>query len=80
MTECKHNDFDEYFGKCSDCNATRQVVLRDEFINELQLVYGKLQDTLGISGDIAPEQVAELENKQHELATVVSKWLDSNCT
>ena len=76
---CKHNDFDEYFGKCSDCNATRQAVLHDEFINELQAVYGKLQDTLGISGDIAPDQLTELENKQHELAKVVSEWLDSNC-
>ena len=78
MNNCKHYDFDEYFGKCSDCGATRQQVLADEFRNELQVVYGKMLSTLGIeTGDIAPEQAIQLEQKELELAEVVSNWLDN---
>lgn len=29
MNKCEHYEFDDYFGKCSDCNATRQEIVAD---------------------------------------------------
>lgn len=78
MINCEHNDFDEYFGKCQDCQADRKQVIADEFRNELQAVYGKMQQALGIeSGDIAPEQFFDLEQREIELASVIGQWLNS---
>ena len=78
MSNCNHENFDEYFGKCSHCNAPRKQVIAEEFRNELQAVYGKMQEVLGIeTGDIAPEQAVELEQKEIALADAVSAWLES---
>lgn len=75
---CLHADFDEYFGKCPDCDATRQEVIVDEFKDELQKVYGKLQEVLGIdSGDIDPLTHVELETAEDALADEVVSWLES---
>lgn len=80
MSKCEHNDFDEYFGVCVDCKATRQQVIAENIINELQGIYSKIQDALGIeNGDIAPEQLIELEQAQDKLALVASTWLDKAC-
>jgi len=76
--KCEHGNFDEYFGKCTDCNATREQVLADEFRNELQAVYGKMLQSLGIeTGDIEPLMYAQLEEKETALASVVGSWLDN---
>lgn len=78
MSICQHEEFDEYFGKCTDCGAEWQEVIAEQFKTELQQVYGKMQQALGIeSGDIAPEQFVELEQKETALASVVSKWLEA---
>lgn len=76
MQTCTHADFDEYFGRCTECNADRKTVLMQEFKNELMPVYAKLQDALGLTGDIAPDALAELETREDALADVVATWLD----
>ena len=78
MNNCEHEDYDDYFEKCNDCGADRVTVIADEFKNEIQAVYGKMQEVLGIdSGDIAPEQLDALTEAENTLADVVSKWLNS---
>ena len=78
MSNCKHNDFDEYFGVCSECKATRQEVLVDEFKNELQTVYGKMLKSLGIeSGDVSPEQAIVFEQQEKALASTTANWLNN---
>jgi hypothetical protein len=76
MQTCNHADFDEYFGVCTNCKATRKEVLQEEFKDELKPVYAKLQDALGLPGDIAPETLAQLETAENALAEVVATWLD----
>jgi hypothetical protein len=75
---CEHTDFDEYFGTCPDCGASRTDVLHESFLNELQAVYAKMQDALGIDGDITPEQQNALEQVQNQHATIVAEWLNSS--
>lgn len=76
--KCLHEDFDEYFGKCTECQATRKQVIAEQFINELQPIYGDLQRALGIeSGDIAPETMMALGEAENALAMVVGEWLDN---
>lgn len=76
MQTCDHANFDEYFGECTDCKATRRIILQEEFKDELKPVYAKLQDALGLSGDIAPDVLVELEDRENALAEVVATWLD----
>lgn len=77
--KCEHLDFDEYFGQCVDCKATREEVLAGEFKNELQAVYGKMLDSVGLeTGDIAPDQLVALETAENALASVVAGWINSS--
>lgn len=76
MSKCEHANFDEYFDKCTDCDAPLEEVLQDEFKNELQAVYAKMQQALGIEhGDIPPDLAIELDEYQDKLEITVSKWL-----
>lgn len=76
--KCLHENFDDYFDKCTDCNATIEQVLQDEFKNELQTVFRKMQQALGIeTGDIEPMQLAQLDEQSNKLAVTVADWLVS---
>ena len=90
--KCEHENYDDYLEKCSDrlfckyltlslernCNATIEQVLQDEFKNELQAVYGKMQQALGIEyGDIEPMQLVQLDEQENKLAVIVADWLVS---
>lgn len=80
MSNCNHENYDEYFEKCTDCNASRQQVIADDFKNRLQAVYRDMQNTLGIdTGDIMPEQAVRLEEAENNIASAVSEWLESRC-
>jgi hypothetical protein len=76
--KCDHANFDEYFGKCTDCEASRKQVIAEQFVAELQPVYTKMLESLGIeTGDIEPMQAVALEEKELALAEVVASWLDN---
>lgn len=78
MSKCNHNNFDDYFDKCQDCEALLERVISDNFIDELQSVYKNILDELGIeNGDIAPEQAIELNEKEQELSNIVAKWVSN---
>lgn len=78
MSKCNHDNFDEYFGKCTDCEASRETIIAEEFRVELEQVYSKMLEALGIeTGDISPEQLVDIEQKEIALANSVSKWLDN---
>ena len=76
MKYCNHENFDEYFERCIDCNADRTQVIADSFRDSLQANYKNALDALGIkTGDIAPEQSFEIERLENELSIEVAKWL-----
>jgi hypothetical protein len=75
---CLHEDFNDYFGKCSDCGADRKQVIEEQFRAELQAVYTKMLEAFGIeSGDIEPLLAIELEEKENQLADIVARWLNN---
>lgn len=75
---CLHEDFDEYFGVCTECNAPRKQVIAENFKNDLQAIYARQLEALGIeTGDIAPETAIALERAENVLTDIVSQWLDN---
>lgn len=77
MNPCNHVNFDEYFGKCTDCDATRTEVLADQFREELQNVYANMIEAIGLeSGDIDPARKAQIDASETILATFVAEWLN----
>ena len=69
--KCDHANFDEYFGKCSDCDASRADVLSEQFLVELQGVYQKMGEVIGIGG----LHKHKLNSQELELAKMVGEWL-----
>lgn len=76
--KCQHENYDDYFEVCTDCGADLEQIVQENFINELQTVYKKMQDVMGLSGDIEPMQLAQLDEQQTKLARIVADWLISN--
>lgn len=74
--KCLHENYDEYFERCSDCNADTKIVVKDNFQQELQGVYSKMLQVMGeLSGDIELLQLQAMTEAEDKLAEIVADWL-----
>lgn len=75
--KCDHANFNEYFGRCDDCNASREQVIKENLTNELQEVYTKILEVMGIGGGwLDHSEYPEMAKAQDVFTTKAAKWID----
>lgn len=74
---CDHSNFDEYFGKCTDCNADRHAIIKENIITELQGVYEKQLEALGIGGGYLDKtEHPNMAKAEERFAEATASWID----
>lgn len=78
MENCEHLDFDEYFGKCADCNANREDVIKENVLIELHNMYERMLEVMGVGGGyLDTKKYPEMAKAENDYATVTAEFINN---
>jgi hypothetical protein len=77
MANCEHLDFNEYFGKCFECGADHEQVIKENVIMELHSMYERMLEVMGIGGGfLDSEKYPEMVKAENNYATATAKFIN----